>query len=164
MCQWMKIKSCEVRQSDSVDIQIQYDESTLMFSLWPYYQISLNSQTVLINQTRYRSDFIGQLSKPHKIQISWCTSLVSSAQLRLTRPALHTPPVMESMHSLPSDWPDQICTAPTLLEIMHSLPLSTHSALYNQSAVTDWGSYWQILVIAESRMQLGAIQEFSPQS
>ena len=41
---------------------------------------------------------------------------------------------------------------------------TTHSALYNQSAVTDWGSYWQILVIVESRMQLGAIQEFSPQS
>ena len=32
-----------------------------MFSLWPCYQISLNSQTVLINQIR--SDFIGQLSK-----------------------------------------------------------------------------------------------------
>ena len=108
-----------------------------MLALWPYYQISLNSQTVLIKiqirfhwsaqQTTQYTDsmvyFLGQLSSAPIDQTSSAhptsDGKYALSALRLTRPDLHSS--IAGNYALPA--------------------LVTHSALFSQSAVTDCGSY-----------------------
>jgi len=105
-----------------------------MFSLWPCYQISLNKSDISDKPNQIR--FLWSAQQIHKIQNLWCTPW--SAQLSSAHPT-----------KVCTLWPEQ--TRPAQL---HALP-----AL--QSAVTDCGSYWQILAVVWGRMQLGAIQEIS---
>ena len=128
------------------------------------------------NHTRYRSGVTSLVSSAH---LDW------SAQHRLTRPALycstisgHSAPVKIAVHIWDREKVSKCCTQlhaqesgqprmDTLWKDVHYERWRdiTHSVLYKQPAVTDWDSYWQIWVIVESRMQLGAIQEHnSPHS